>query len=88
MPIVREIEIILEHVGARGYASLAATCSAAAPGSTLAIRPHILRAVAHAELDKFFPSQAPAAREELVTSVVRQWTTYGGNAGVFTLHIP
>lgn len=51
------------------------------------IKPHILRAIAHAELEKVFPGQASAAREELVTSVVRQWTTYGGNAGVFTLHV-
>lgn len=53
----------------------------------MAIKPHILRAIAEAELEKIFPGQARAAREELVTSVVRQWTTYDGNAGVFLLSV-
>lgn len=49
------------------------------------IKPHVLRAVANDQLDRIFPGQAPAAREELVTAVMRQWTTHDGNAGVFTL---
>lgn len=53
----------------------------------MSIKPHILRAIANAELEKIFPGQAREPRGELITSVVRQWTTYGGNAGVFTVAI-
>lgn len=53
----------------------------------MSIKPHVLRAVATHELEKMFPGQADGPREELVTAVVRQWTTYDGNAGVFTVPI-
>lgn len=53
----------------------------------MSIKPHILRSIANAELEKIFPGQARDPREELVTSVVRQWTTYDGNAGIFTIPI-
>ena len=53
----------------------------------MSIQPHVLRAIAIAEIEKIFPGQAREPREELVTSVVRQWTAYDGNAGVFTIAI-
>lgn len=53
----------------------------------MSIKPHLLRAIANAELEKIFPGQAREPREELVTSVVRQWTTSAGRAGVFTVAV-
>lgn len=46
-----------------------------------------MRKIASDELDKIFPGLAKAAREELVTSVVRQWLTNDGWAGVFTVPV-
>jgi len=56
-------------------------------GTAMPIRPHVLRTIAHAELEKIFPGQARDVREELVTSLVRQWTTYEGRAGLFTVPV-
>lgn len=50
----------------------------------MTIDPRVLRAVARDQLARLLPQQSPAAREELATSVVRQWATGGGCAGVFT----
>jgi hypothetical protein len=48
---------------------------------------HVLRAIAASSLDKAIPRLASDAREELTTSIIRQWLTYDGHAGVFTLPI-
>ncbi|QJW94356.1 hypothetical protein [Frigoriglobus tundricola] len=40
--------------------------------------------IAGAELDKLLPGTPSRARNHLVTSVVRQWITSAGHAGVFT----
>lgn len=48
------------------------------------IKPQILRAIAHPELDKILPGQAADIHEALVTSIVRQWMTYEGKAGILT----
>lgn len=53
----------------------------------MSIPSSVLRTIANAELDKIFPGQAREPREVLATSVVRQWTTYGGNAGIFTVPV-
>ncbi len=53
----------------------------------MAIKPHVLRKIAASQLEEMFPGQAREAREELITSVVRQWTTYDGNAGIFTVPV-
>jgi hypothetical protein len=53
----------------------------------MAIKSHILRSIAESELDKVFPGLAPGPRQELVTSVVRQWLTCDGHAGVFTVAV-
>ena len=45
----------------------------------------LMRRIAAAELDKIFPHMAREPREQLTTSIIRQWLTYGGHAGVFTL---
>lgn len=50
----------------------------------MAIKSPMLRHIAGAEIDKLFPGIGPDAREEYVTSVVRQWVTNGYKAGVFT----
>lgn len=46
------------------------------------INPHVLLAIAYDLLDRIFPGQIPVAREELVTSDMRQRVTHGGHAGV------
>ncbi len=51
------------------------------------IKPPVLRTIAHSELDKILPGQATDIHETLVTSVVRQWTTYDGKAGILTLAV-
>lgn len=51
------------------------------------IKPQVLRSIAHAELDKLLPGQAADIHEALVTSIVRQWTTYEGRAGILTLAV-
>ncbi len=51
----------------------------------MAIKPKVLRTIAQTQLNNIFPNQDPTVHRELVTSVVRQWTTYNGNAGVFTV---
>src|SRR5262249_18388871 len=53
----------------------------------MAIKNHIMRLIAAAELDKTFPGMAHGPREELITSVVRQWLTCDRHAGVFTIPV-
>lgn len=53
----------------------------------LDIKPQVLRNIAHAELDKLLPGQAKDVHEALVTSIVRQWMTYDGKAGILTLAV-
>jgi hypothetical protein len=53
----------------------------------MAIKNHTLRLIAAAELGKIFPGMAPGPREELITSIVRQWLTCDRRAGVFTLAV-
>jgi hypothetical protein len=43
-----------------------------------------LRNIARFELTRIFNDLAPKTREELETSLVRQWLTYEGHAGVIT----
>jgi hypothetical protein len=47
----------------------------------------VLRQIARYELDKLFPASEPRARNDLITSVVRQWQTCAGHAGVFTVAV-
>lgn len=49
-----------------------------------AIRPQFMRHIAGVEVDKVFPGLKDSARDELITSVVRQWLTCNGCAGLFT----
>jgi hypothetical protein len=44
-----------------------------------------LRRIAEAAVDKLFHDLVPAVREDLVTAVVRQWTTCDGHAGIFSV---
>jgi hypothetical protein len=53
----------------------------------MAIKPKVLRTIAETQLNNLFPHQVPSVHEEIVTSVVRQWITYNGNAGVFTIPV-
>jgi hypothetical protein len=53
----------------------------------MAIKNRTLRLIATTELDKIFPGMAPEPREELITSVVRQWLTCDRHAGVFTIPV-
>lgn len=53
----------------------------------LDIKPQVLRNIAHVELDRILPGQATDIHEALVTSIVRQWMTYEGKAGVLTLAV-
>jgi hypothetical protein len=46
-----------------------------------------MRHIARCEIEKLFPGISPAAREEYVTSVVRQWVTNDLRAGVFTIAV-
>jgi hypothetical protein len=48
------------------------------------IKPHVLGNIAHVELDRILSGQAADIHESLVTSIVRQWMTYEGEAGVST----
>jgi hypothetical protein len=50
----------------------------------MAIPSPLMRHIAACEIEKLFPGISPEAREEYVTSVVRQWVTNGYRAGVFT----
>ena len=43
-----------------------------------------LRRIAEAELSKQFLGLSAAVRDQLATSLVRQWVTYDGHAGVVT----
>jgi hypothetical protein len=51
------------------------------------VQSDVLRQIAGYELDKLFPSSEPRARNDLITSVVRQWQTCAGHAGVFTVAV-
>lgn len=51
------------------------------------IRGQFMREIAGVEIDKIFPGLAVPARQELVTSVVRQWLTNDGWAGLFTVPV-
>jgi hypothetical protein len=46
--------------------------------------PHALRKIAEHELDQCFHGLAPATRDELATSLVRQWIGNDGNAVIVT----
>ena len=47
-------------------------------------KPNVLRRIAEHELDTCFPDLAPTSREELATSLVRQWITNDGAALIVT----
>jgi hypothetical protein len=47
-------------------------------------KPNVLRRIAEHELATCFPDLAPTSREELATSLVRQWITNDGRAVIVT----
>lgn len=47
----------------------------------------VLRRVAEHELEAVYPGLPPDRREELVTSVVRQWLTHDGHAGILGFYM-
>jgi hypothetical protein len=53
----------------------------------VAINSRFMRHIAACEIEKLFPGVAPEAREEYVTSIVRQWVTNGLRAGVFSVAV-
>ena len=53
----------------------------------MAINSAVMRNIAGCEIDKLFPGLAEGPRTELVTSVIRQWLTNEGWAGLFTIAV-
>lgn len=51
------------------------------------VQSDVLRQIAGSELEKLYPASEPRARNDLITSVVRQWQTCAGHAGVFTVAV-
>jgi hypothetical protein len=47
--------------------------------------PNVLRRIAEHELEECFHDLSPTKKAELATSLVRQWTTNGGEAVLLTL---
>jgi hypothetical protein len=52
-----------------------------------AIDSRFMRHIARCEVEKLFPGISPAALEDYVTSVVRQWVTNDLRAGVFSVAV-
>jgi hypothetical protein len=53
----------------------------------MAINSAVMRNIAGTELDKLIPWLDPEVRSDLVTSIIRQWVTCDGHAGVFTEYV-
>ncbi len=53
----------------------------------MAIASLTLRYIAGCEIDKILPGLSTQAREEYITSIVRQWRTNEYHAGVFTVAV-
>lgn len=51
----------------------------------MGVNSSVLRIIAGQEVDKFLPNMIPAVRDDVITSVMRQWATCDGHAGLFTV---